>query len=100
MACLGKLHASIGPGLKAIALSHAKSGALKESISKCLDDHPFDPSIRQVKPLKHSISLVAEAEGACDMEVPKSDLFATLPGGILVQLVSLSITCLPYSNQS
>lgn len=93
--CLALIHRQIGPGLKALALSLAKSDELKNRLQRCIENNPFDPSLSTRSWPKQSISFQNSlmCTSAQDVQrlaliLPKTDLFSLLSENIVDKLVS------------
>ena len=95
--CLGELHRRLGPGLKAVTLSLVKEESVKGSLSKILDEHPYDPSLLECKTNKRSLCVSTVPESATGLEVPKTNLFESLPDRIVDKLVSEPTTIRSFS---
>jgi hypothetical protein len=92
---IGELHKQLGPVFKALVLSDKASGPVKPQIESTIDANPFDPSEKSMPRNKSCIASGSSVPGSSTsgsseglgMEIPKTDLVASLPRDCLTNLV-------------
>lgn len=95
---VGELHSQLGPGFKALALSSCPDSlSIKEQLNTTFQQHSFDPSAAKAEHVKKCILLDTNADGSDQsgqanssfgLDIPKTDLVATLPNGCISKMVS------------
>lgn len=90
-AVLGRLHAQVGPSLKALCRVEADA-KVWPGVEKCFDASPYDPSLAQQQWPRRSIATAStiEGNGTVSLEVPKTDLKSVVSADMISQLVRLS----------
>lgn len=96
-ALIGLMYQHLGPALKALLLSMTSQSTVKEQLQKCFDENAYDPAIKSANWAKRSIQLnrtnSSGSEGqshlSVNLEIPKTDLIASLPKDLLSRMVRL-----------
>ena len=98
---IGRLHAELGPILKAIVLSNCQD-SMRDQVEKAMESHPHDPSYASSEWPKASIASQTTSRGksvssdvgdnddsnGLALEIPRMDLLASLSADCITKMVS------------
>ena len=95
MEFVGALHTQLGPVIKALVMSNGDiESTTKTQVEKVLDTSPFDSTAAKIEREKKSIVYDGLYGSNCAsssslvIDIPKTDLVATLPPKCLTRMVS------------
>jgi len=95
LALIGEMHTQMGPVLKALVMSNSNlESSARSQVEDLLDSSPYDPGASKIVREKQSFiiessnSINTESGSSLDIEIPKTDLVASLPSKCLSRMRS------------
>lgn len=94
LAVMSTMYAQIGPKIRALSISIAKTAETKTTLETCFNSSTFDASSvptdwnRRYMFDADQVDGARQAGGAIDLEVPRTDIFSLLTPDIIAKLVS------------
>jgi hypothetical protein len=104
LALIGEMYKQLGPALKALVLSNTISDSVKTHLESIFSSTSFDPKANSVPRSKRCVVLASKgavddktSNQALGIEVPRTDLVATLSNDCISRLVSLVFKCITFA---